>query len=201
MRSRAGACESVSAPSTRAASHAPLTRRARVHSFAGPEECGELLRMSFSPSWTRPGRFSFRWLRKVRAGPNTQLAPHAHFAHRARRSRPPFGARAPRSASIRNAAQARVLTPARDPRVRRSKTLQSRRPVLRSSRWRCFYILGSLLGGQGRKSGVSRRDADPCLWAVSPMAPSGSHGPLLFARRPPDPILFRKFALQTFRII
>ena len=101
MRSRAGACESVSAPSTRAASHAPLTRRARVHSFAGPEECGELLRMSFSPSWTRPGRFSFRWLRKVRAGPNTQLAPHAHFAHRARRSRPPFGARAPRSASHR----------------------------------------------------------------------------------------------------
>ena len=77
----------------------PLTRRARVHSFAGPEECGELLRTSFSPSWTRPGRFSFRWLRKVRAGPNTQLAPHAHFAHRARRSRPSFGARAPRSAS------------------------------------------------------------------------------------------------------
>ena len=99
MRLRAGACESVSAPSTRAASRAPLTRRARVHSFAGPEECGELLRTSFSPSWTRPDRFSFRWLRKVRAGLNTHLAPHAHFAHRARRSRPSFGARAPRSAS------------------------------------------------------------------------------------------------------
>ena len=99
MRLRAGACESVSAPSTRAASRAPLTRRARVHSLAGPEECGELLRTSFSPSWTRPDRFSFRWLRKVRAGLNTHLAPHAHFAHRARRSRPSFGARAPRSAS------------------------------------------------------------------------------------------------------
>ena len=110
--------------------------------------------------------------------------------------------RAPRALHrIRNAAQARVLTPARDPRVRRSKTLQSRRPVLRSSRWRCFYMLGSFGGGQGHAYGLSRRDADPCLWAASPTAPSGRHDSLPFARRPPDPILFRKFVLQTFRII
>ena len=102
---------------------------------------------------------------------------------------------------IRSAAQTRLLTPARAPRVCSSKTLQSGRPVLRSSRWRCFYMLGSFRGGQGRKSGVARREDHPCLWAASSIAPSGSHSPLLFARRPPEPILFRKFALQTFRII
>ena len=62
-------------------------------------------------------------------------------------------------------------------------------------------MLGWLRSVQGRKSGVSRRNDDPCLWAVSPTAPTGSHGPLPFARRPPDPILFRKFVLQTFSII
>ena len=102
---------------------------------------------------------------------------------------------------IRSAAQTRLLTPARAPRVCSSKTLQSGRPVLRSSRCRCFYMLGSFRGGQGRKSGVARREDHPCLWAASSIAPSGSHSPLLFARRPPEPILFRKFALQTFRII
>ena len=110
--------------------------------------------------------------------------------------------RAPRALHrIRSAAQTGVLTPARAPRVCSSKTLQSGRPVLRSSCWRCFYMLGSFRGGQGRKSGVARREDHPCLWAASSIAPSGSHSPLLFARRPPEPILFRKFALQTFRII
>ena len=102
---------------------------------------------------------------------------------------------------IGSAAQMRVLTPARAPRACRSKSLQNRRPVLWSSRWRCFYMLGSFGGGQGHAYGLSRRDADPCLWAASPTAPSGRNDSLPFARRPPDPILFRKFALQTFRII
>ena len=101
MRARPGACESVRAPSSHAASRAPLTRRARVPSVAVFGDSEELLRTSLPPSWTRSGRFSCRWVRKVRAGPYAQLALHARLEDRACRSRPLFGARAPRSASHR----------------------------------------------------------------------------------------------------
>ena len=55
---------------------------------------------AFQASSTRPGRFSCRWLRKARASPNAQLELHARLTHRAPRSREPFGARAPRRASL-----------------------------------------------------------------------------------------------------
>ena len=99
VRALAEACASAGAPSVRAESHARLTCRARVPSFAGAGEWEELSGTSFPHSWTRRGRFSYRWLRKVRAGPKAHLAPHARLTHRARSSRPPFGACAPRSAS------------------------------------------------------------------------------------------------------
>ena len=43
MRSRAGACESVRAPSIHVASRAPLTRPAHVSHFAGAGEFEELV--------------------------------------------------------------------------------------------------------------------------------------------------------------
>ena len=80
VRSLAEACAGAGAPSVRAESHARLAFRARVPSFAGAEECKELLRMPFPPSSTRPGRSSCRWPRKVRVephAPRAQRAPHS----------------------------------------------------------------------------------------------------------------------------
>ena len=112
MRALAEACTGGAASSLRAESHARLAFRARVPSFAGAEECKELLRTPFPPSSTRPGRSSCRWPRKVRVEPHAHLAPNVRLTHRALRSRVPFGARAPRPAS--NA----IRCPGRDPPLR-----------------------------------------------------------------------------------
>ena len=83
---------------------------------------------------------------------------------------------------IGSAAQMRVLTPARAPRACRSKSLQNRRPVLWSSRWRCFYMLGSFGGGQGHAYGLSRRDAHRGSFAAPRGASWTSRHALSFAR-------------------
>ena len=83
---------------------------------------------------------------------------------------------------IGSAAQMRVLTPARAPRACRSKSMQNRRPVLWSSRWRCFYMLGSFGGGQGHAYGLSRRDAHRGSFAAPRGASWTSRHALSFAR-------------------